>query len=65
VTAKGKTKKCDMRGDQCQHHEYCDPCEAVHSMSLHGSHCSYGKQEVQAADAHGAALDAPQLCLLE
>ncbi len=54
-----------MRSDHRQHHKYGDPCVPVNSMSLHWSHRGDRQHEVEAADAHGAALDAAQSRFLE
>lgn len=54
-----------MRSDQCQYHEYRDPCAPVNPMSVHGSRRRYREHEVEAADAHASALDTAELGLLE
>ena len=65
MTAKGKAKEGDMRSDHRQHHKYADPCVPVNSVSQHCSHRGGCQHEVEAADAHGAALDAAQSRFLE
>jgi hypothetical protein len=65
VTAKGETKECDVQNDQREHREYRDPCAAVNSMPVHGSRRRYRQHKVEAADAHGSALDTAELGLLE
>jgi len=54
-----------MRSDQCQHHEYRDPCAPVTAMSVHLSRRRYGEHEVKAADAHATGLDTAELGLFE
>ena len=54
-----------MRCDQRHHNKYGNPGVPVNSVSLHWSHRGDCQHEVEAADAHRAALDAAQSRFLE